>query len=227
MLEHFNLPLEVKFAGPETVPGTFSGYGSIFGNTDLGGDVVEKGAFKDTLKDANKSGIKISMLLQHGGFYGTTEDELPIGTWTNIEEDDKGLKVEGRLFALDTQKGKYIYEGMQSGDLNGLSIGFRAKSVVMGTKPGEPRRILKKVDLDEVSIVRRAMNQAATVTAVKSAGDLTIRNVEAILRDAGGLSHSQAKARASEWFKSNSGLRDEDEAEAVAALTERFRRLRA
>ena len=56
MLERFgeNLPAhEVKFTSLDLkaveVDGTFSGYASVFGEVDLGKDLVERGAFREVL----------------------------------------------------------------------------------------------------------------------------------------------------------------------------------
>jgi HK97 family phage prohead protease len=222
MIDHYYGRLEVKFAADDTAPGTFTGYGAVFGNVDLGGDMIVKGAFAKTIKTMTPK-----MLLQHGMGWGT-EDEIPIGEWTSIEEDDTGLKVAGRLFALNTQKGQYIYEGMKAGVLDGLSIGYIARDVTYGSKDGEPRRTIKAADLPEISVVTFPMNPKARADGVKGAGGFSsIREFEAFLRDAGGFSHAQAKAIASSGFKSLTGLRDEADADEIAALTERFRALRA
>lgn len=211
--------IEVKFAVNEVdaQAGEFSGYGSIFGNEDLVGDVVVKGAFRQTLKDWKKAKKLPSMLFQHGS-WGMGMENLPIGVWTEMEEDDKGLKVKGRLINLDTERGKSIYGAMKEGVLDGLSIGYKAKEFAWGTKPGEPYRTLKSVDLTEVSLVTIPANPAARVEAFKgAAGIKTIRDFEDFLRDAGGFSHSAAKAIASRGFKA-AEPRDEDGADLVALL---------
>lgn len=188
--------LEVKFVdGDETKVGTFSGYGSIFNNVDHGGDLIAPGAFKKSLAEWKKIKKFPPMLLQHGGFIGPAEDGIPVGKYTDMYEDEKGLFVEGYLFALDTQKGKYIHEGMKSGTLDGLSIGYIARDVAYGKKPDEPRRTLKGIDLREVSIVTFPMNDKSRVTAAKSIEELiSLADAEDYLRDAGGFSQSQAKA---------------------------------
>lgn len=211
--------IEVKFAVNEVdaQAGEFSGYGSIFGNEDLVGDVVVKGAFRQTLKDWKKAKKLPSMLFQHGS-WGMGMENLPIGVWTEMEEDDKGLKVKGRLINLDTERGKSIYGAMKEGVLDGLSIGYKAKEFSWGTKPGEPYRTLKSVDLTEVSLVTIPANPAARVEAFKGAASIkTIRDFEDFLRDAGGFSHSAAKAIASRGFKA-AEPRDEDGADLVALL---------
>lgn len=210
MLDRLKLDFEVKFA-PNAPEGTFSGYGAIFGNNDSYDDVLIKGAFSDTLKDWEAKGKYPPMLLQHGGgFLGGADDLLPVGKWTAMEENSKGLKVEGQLFALSTERGQYIYEGLKSGALDGLSIGYRAKEFVLGTKPGEPRRSLKKVELVECSIVTFPANDKSRVSSVKSASEIkTIREFEAFLREVGGFSHAAARSIAERGFKS-SEPRDED-----------------
>jgi HK97 family phage prohead protease len=172
-MEHFTSDLcEVKFA-TGTADGTFSGYGAVFGNIDSHGDRIEKGAFDETLREWRSKGKYPKMLLQHGAmFFGAPDDDLPIGQWTLMEENSKGLKVEGRLFALNTDRGALIYEGLKSGELDGLSIGYRAKKYTMGTKPQDPTRTLHQVDLREVSIVTFPSNDKATIGSVKSALDM-------------------------------------------------------
>lgn len=210
-MDRFRSDFAFKFASDKS--GVFSGYGAVFGNVDSGGDLIEKGAFKQTLREWEDKGKYPPMLLQHGGgFLGGADDMLPVGKWTAMEENARGLKVEGELFALGTERGQYIYEGLKAGALDGLSIGYRVKEFAMGTKPGEARRTLKTLDLVELSIVTFPMNDKARVGSVK-----TIRDFEAFLRDAGGFSHAQAKAIASHGFKA-AEPRDEDEAGIAAQL---------
>jgi len=195
-IERLACGLQVKFAADDdaTKVGTFSGYGSIFNNIDGGGDMIAPGAFKKSLREWKAKGKFPPMLLQHGGFIGPAEDGIPVGAYTKMEEDDKGLFVEGYLFALDTQKGKYIHEGMKAGSLDGLSIGYIAREVAYGKKPDEPRRTLKGVDLREVSIVTFPMNDKSRITAAKSIEGITkLSEAEDYLRWAG-FSDSQAVA---------------------------------
>ena len=84
-------PFELKFAS-DTKPGSFSGYGAVFDNIDDGGDIIVKGAFRDTLAGWQAKG-KMPKMLWHHGLGMSSEDLLPIGYWTGMEEDDHGLKV--------------------------------------------------------------------------------------------------------------------------------------
>ncbi|MGY4288880.1 HK97 family phage prohead protease [Bradyrhizobium sp. LM2.7] len=219
-IEHFDVR-EVKFSSDKA--GAFSGYGAIFGNVDSYGDVIEKGAFKDTLRAWEDKGKYPPMLLQHGGgmFGGTADDLLPIGKWTSMEENSKGLKVEGELFALATERGQYIYEGLKAGALDGMSIGYRTIKYRNGAKAGEPRRYLEQLDLMELSIVTFPANDKARVGAVKNAPG-TIREFEDFLRDAGGFSANQAKRIAASGFKSIDAMRDAGDSAEVGASIERL-----
>lgn len=194
------LKLQQKDDGNEAGEMIFSGYGAIFGNTDSYGDVIQKGAFKDTLRDIKKTNNWPAMLLQHGGWGMNAEDITPIGIWLSLEEDDIGLKVEGKL--ADTARGREAYGLMKMTPrpaISGMSIGYYAKEFVLGTKPDEPRRTLKKVELVEVSLVTFPANGKARVQDVKSS--LDIRIAEQSLRDAG-FSRNEAKTILATGFKS-------------------------
>jgi HK97 family phage prohead protease len=160
------------------------------------------------------------MLSQHGGWMMTDMDAIPIGRWEAMSEDKTGLHVKGRLINLDTERGKTIYGARYEGVMDGLSIGYRAKEFALGTKPDEPRRTLKKIDIVELSIVTFPANGKARVSAVKSAGIKTIREFEEFLRDEGNFSHAAARAIAAGGFKA-ADPRDEDDADAIAALLRR------
>jgi uncharacterized protein len=212
--------IEVKFATDDVdaKTGEFSGYGAVFGNVDSYGDVIAAGAFKATLRDWKKEKKLPPMLVQHGGWMMGDMDALPVGIWTDMVEDETGLKVSGRIINLDTDRGKTIHGAMREGALDGLSIGYRPKKFTLGTKPDEPRRKLEAVDLIEVSVVTFPANGLARVSAVKAADRVkTIRDFEDFLRDAGGFSRAAAKAIASHGFK-GADPRDEDVTDLAALL---------
>lgn len=205
-MDRINLDFEIKFAAGAS-DGTFSGYGAVSGNVDSYGDVIEPGAFRDTLRAWQDKGKYPPMLLQHGGgFLGGADDLLPVGKWTKMEENTKGLKAEGQLFALGTERGQYIYEGMKAGALDGLSIGYNVKEFVAGTKPGEPRRKLTNIDLVELSIVTFPANDKARIGNVKASDIKTIREFEGVLRDVLGYSHAAAKSIAARGFKAEEAI---------------------
>lgn len=222
---------EIKFAAGEGEDlGAFSGYGAMFGNVDSYGDVIERGAFKETLRSWEEKGKLPPMLLQHGGgFLGGADDMLPVGSWTSMQENSRGLKVEGRLFALGTERGQYLHEGLKAGAIDGLSIGYRAKEFVLGTKPGEPRRTLKSLDLVEVSIVTFPANDKARVGSVKSADidDInTLADAESLLREAGGLQWSKKVTTDFVSKVAKIARREAEDDQSVNRLLEQIRSIR-
>lgn len=230
MIDRIRFDGEFKFSTDKQ--GAFSGYGAMFGNVDSYGDVIEKGAFKDTLRAWEDKGKYPPMLLQHGGgmFGGTADDLLPVGKWTSMEENSRGLKVEGELFALNTERGQYIYEGLKAGALDGLSIGYKTIKFRNGSKASDPRRYLEKLDLMELSIVTFPANDKARVGAVKNEFDP--RELEAALRDAT-LSRSDAVKAVAVFRKflqreaedPATSPRDEGEAELAAIIRSNIAKL--
>ena len=181
--EHFEIGSELKAEGEEE--GVFVGYGSIFGNKDLGNDVVEKGAFLKSLNDTGARGVKL--LWQH-------KTDQPIGIFEEIREDKKGLKVKGKL-ALGTQGGSEAYELMKMGALDGMRIGYRADPAKQKYDEKNKRRLLKELDLMEISLVTFPMNPRARIQAVKGE-EMNIRDLEKGMRDAFSFSRSDAKVAA-------------------------------
>ena len=186
----------------------FSGYGAIFGNVDSYGDVIEPGAFAESLAQSQKTGIFPSMLMQHGGWGMGSQDMMPIGVWDKLHEDGVGLFNEGVL--ADTPRGNEAYTLMKMQPrpaITGLSIGYVAKKFTARSKPDEPRRRLHEIDLMEVSLVTFPANGKARVTDVKSEG-FTERMFEQALREQLGLSRSEAEAITRHGFKSLIAMRD-------------------
>lgn len=151
---------ETKFASTDDDTMSFTGYGAVFGNTDDYGDVIAKGAFAKSIKD----GAKPLMFLNHNPM------ALPIGKWTGLEEDDFGLKVEGKF--IDTSMGRDAHVASKSGAITGLSIGYIPKEIKFG-KPGtnEPARLIKSIELLEISVVTFPANTKARILDVKSISD--------------------------------------------------------
>lgn len=215
---------ELKFAADEGAQAmSFTGYGAVFGNVDSYGDVIEAGAFSKFLADV-KAGNQPwpAMLSQHGGWQMSAEDMTPIGVWTDFAEDGHGLKVAGQL--ADTPRGLEMYKLMKMSPrpaIDGMSIGYIAKEWEPRSKPEDPKRKLKRIDLIEVSLVTRPANGKARVEAVKTIEDLgSLAAIERHLRDVCGLSKSEATALVSR-VKSVIGRGDPEEGADVRAAQEK------
>ncbi|MGZ5000630.1 MAG: HK97 family phage prohead protease, partial [Methylomonas sp.] len=188
-------------------------------------DVIEKGAFSGYLSDV-KAGKQNwpAMLMQHGGWGAGADDMTPVGIWTDMAEDDVGLKLSGKL--ADTPRGTEAYALMKMeprAAISGLSIGYFAKEYAFGSKTDPYDRLLKRIDLIEVSLVTFPANDKARINGGKSADGMTEREFEQILRDVVGLSKKEAKTVVSRGFRQLLAERDagSDELKQLAALIER------
>jgi HK97 family phage prohead protease len=139
-----------------------AGYASLFGRTDQGGDVVEAGAYAASLKRLAGRGGRVKMLWQH-------DPGQPIGVWDEVREDATGLWVKGRILA-DVARGREAAALVQAGAIDGLSIGYRT---LRADRDGQGRRVLREVELWEVSLVTFPMLAEARVAAKSDDPDET------------------------------------------------------
>ena len=135
--------------------GTFSGYASVFGEPDSYGDVIQPGAFRGTLEGRSTGP---AMFWNH-------DPAQPVGVWTSVAEDRRGLAVTGRL-VTETRAGAEAFALLKAGAVNGLSIGFRARNAKR-SKGGT--RVLTDIDLVEISLVTLPAASNARVTSVRHA----------------------------------------------------------
>lgn len=151
MTDHLDtLDLEVKFVTGEA--GLVAGYASLFGKpADTVRDIVAPGAFAASIARRLPE-----MLREHKGD--------PVGAWTDVVEDEIGLRVTGR-FDLTTPAGRAAHSDVIAGRMDGLSIGYFAKK---SDRAGDGVRTLREVDLAEISIVRRPASSRARILSVKS-----------------------------------------------------------
>lgn len=149
--------------------GIFSGYGSVYGNVDTGGDIVEPGAFTKTLAEGWE---RVKILALHNDAW------LPIGRPVELREDSKGLYIKAKI--SDTSMGRDIKVLLKDRVLNELSIGY---DPIVFDYDGDGIRHLRELKLWEVSVVTWAMNPEATVTDYKAAEEAAHRAM-AIAADA-------------------------------------------
>ena len=173
---------EVRAAGED---GLIEGYGSVFGVKDAYSDIVAKGAFVASLSEHRAAGTMPAMLWQH-------DSSAPVGVWTEMSEDERGLRVKGRI-VMESERGREAYALMKAGAIRGLSIGFVSKEWSYDQKADI--RTLTAVDLWEVSLVTFPANLKAGIDSVKCAVDAITspKDAEKALREAG-FSKSDATA---------------------------------
>lgn len=127
------------------------GYASVFGIEDNYGDIVEKGAFADSI--SNPTSIKL--LWQH-------DSKTPIGRIDTLYEDDKGLLMEASI-NCDLAKGKEASLLLKDGVIDGLSIGFTIDKSHLSDKGN---RVITDLKLWEVSIVTFPANNMAKIAHI-------------------------------------------------------------
>lgn len=209
---------ETKFAPVEVetvkLDGRFSGYASVFGAVDQGNDMVAKGAFAASLK--NRKPQDVRMLFQH-------DPDEPIGCWTKIQEDAKGLYVEGKI-TRGVRRSEEVLELMREGAIDGLSIGFKTKRARVN--PSTLVRTILSADLWEISVVTFPLLEEARIVSVKSntlSGKSlpSVREFERwLVRDAG-LSRREARVTIAHGFNA---LQCKQDAAMEETLASKIRR---
>lgn len=195
---------EVKFISLDfkqaDADGSFEGYASLFNREDLGRDIVLPGAFRESLASRGTRGIKL--LFQH-------DANQPIGIWTTLEEDSRGLYAQGRLMR-DVAKAREVMALMRAGALDGLSIGFKTVKARRDRATGVRR--LEKIDLWEISIVTFPLLPEARITSTKqkpfASAPPTEREFERWLTRDAGLTRSEARALMRSGLPGLKALRD-------------------
>ena len=152
MNEKFTIPLEIKKLNKME----FEGYGSIFGNKDLGDDIVMPGAFKRSLAEHKSEGTLPMLFWMHD------PTRVP-GKWLEMREDDQGLYVKGVL--ADTELGREIHTLLGMKAVSGLSIGYVTRD---RDYTDDGVRLIKDAELFETSIVSIPMNPKAQIVHAKS-----------------------------------------------------------
>jgi HK97 family phage prohead protease len=162
--------------------GEFAGYGAAFSNLDRVGDIIAPGAFKDTIAEFLANGV---IAWQH-------DWTTPIGKALEAHEDEQGLYIRAKL--SDTTQGRDALTLLRDGVIKKLSIGYRIKDAEFFDSLDELAayarnnsiplkldnlegvvggvRLLKQIDLYEISLVTVPANPAASVTAVKELNEL-------------------------------------------------------
>lgn len=169
---------------------TFTGYAAAYGNEDSDGDIIQMGAFAESLmNDFPRKKIKI--LWQH-------KSSEPIGLPVEMREDERGLFVKGKISKTD--RGDEAMELLRDGVIDSMSVGF------MIPKDGyeyndDGKRLINKGRLMEFSLVTFPANEQAVVQSVKEVNE---REIERVLREAG-VSRTIAKSIVANGVKS---LRD-------------------
>lgn len=221
-----NMPLVGTKAGPDAglKDGQFEAYASVFGNVDSYGDVVVEGAFADSLKEWDGSGLALPVLWGHN----MADPDYNIGHVVEAVEDERGLKVRAEL-DLESPKAAQVYRLLKAGRVSQMSFAFDVLDAAMAERDGDDVYELRKLKLYEVSVVPIGANQETEVLAVKGMAEqmtaavrdgreLPTKTIDALrgVRDA----IDQAIALADPPEKSDGTAGGNDEADRVVRKSE-------
>ena len=199
-------PVELKLVPDAADAGLIEGYAATFHGVDHGSDTILPGAFADTIRTHHAASSAPAMLWGH-------KQTEPVGRWTAMGEDARGLRVRGQL-NLDTTRGREAHAHVKAGDATGLSIGFQVEPGGMSkTATG---RALSRLRLHEVSIVATPMDPSARITSLKAIEVKSVADLRALLRDAG-LSRGAAEKIAGPGWAALSGEPDAPVPDPAAA----------
>lgn len=170
MINKWICPVEFKIDSERNV---LEGYASVFGNIDIDYEVMDKGAFKKTIKERVPAGL-VKIMAAHGWNLNDV-----MGSVTKAHEDDHGLHFIGKLSEAPSVQDSIIK--MKEGFINRLSVGFSTIKERLDKETDANKRPLRhftEVKWYEVSPVPFASNEEAVITDVKA---LVIDDITKIL----------------------------------------------
>jgi uncharacterized protein len=143
--------------------GTLEGYGAVYGNVDLGGDVLERDSCAN-VEEFVKNGC---LLVGHA--WGA----LGVATIDDAKQDQIGLWFKATYHSdEDSQKARIVAkERLDRGKFVGLSIGYGTLDYSYGDDNGKRIRRISKWNAYEISQVTTPMNPLAGATGAKSFDD--------------------------------------------------------
>ncbi len=186
--------------------GFIAGHAAAF-TTDRGNERIERGAFLETIKEHQDRNRKIRMKFQHSDF-----DLIGGFDPFKLAEDELGLVVQedGGALNLKVQRAREAHALLKQRVISDMSVGF----LIREADVDGDIRVIKQIELLEISLVAEPMNRDARITQVKQNDNvLTIKelkeilcrkkksDLERILRDGDALSKSAVEYIVSQLYK--------------------------
>ena len=157
--KHLYKSFELKANEVGGISGFFSTYDH---EPDSYGDIIEPGAFTETLKKREESGHPFPLCWNH-------DFSAVIGAVDSVKDTEKGPFIEAHF--LDTQLAQDVRKMLQSGAVYQFSFAYDVLGNRAPTKEEEEKgitNVLTKVDVFEISVVTVPANQNAVATEIKS-----------------------------------------------------------
>lgn len=145
------------------------GYASVWA-LDLGGDLIEPGAYKRTLQHWSRR--KTSKPIRLVDTHDYSLIKRVVGQMVDAREDKIGLWTRWELLENDPDADA-AWNRVVGGAITGMSIGYvavRKRAPTRAEAERGVRRVLQEIALDEVSLVQQPMNEGALITRVESEG---------------------------------------------------------
>lgn len=155
----FYKSFEMKAADNGTIEGYFSTYDKT---PDSYGDIIEPGAFTETIKAREESGHPFPLCFNH-------DFSAVIGAVDSVKDTEKGPFISAHF--LDTQLAQDVRKMLQSGAIYQFSFAYDIKGRRNPTEEEEKEgvvNVLTDLEVFEISVVTVPANQNAVATEVKS-----------------------------------------------------------
>ena len=159
-MAHFYKSFEMKAADNGSIEGYFSTYDK---EPDSYGDIIEPGAFTETIKKREESGHPFPLCFNH-------DFSAIIGAVESVKDTEKGPFIKANF--LDTQLAQDVRKMLQSGAIYQFSFAYDILGARRPTAEEEKAgifNVLTKLEVFEISVVTVPANQNAVATEVKSA----------------------------------------------------------
>lgn len=171
LLQRETKTFTAEFKAVDTEAGTFEAIVSVFGNKDLGGDIVMPGAFTDSLNLWSAKGDPLPIIWSHDW----DDPAAHIGYCLEAKETDRGLWVKGKL-DIDRPFAEQVHHLLKNRRVTQFSFGYFADEIkwVEDSDSGRMSRELHRISVFEVGPTLLGMNpdtellNAASATRAKS-----------------------------------------------------------
>lgn len=162
-MEYKSLPQFTKAIDGRTVTGIFA----VNGNVDSGGDMSLNGSFAGRLSDSSRK--RTRFLWNHRSYdppiasirqiREVGRDELPEAVLKYAPDATGGVEVT-REYYQGVELSNWVFAGLSAGDIAEMSYAYDVHEFEYMERDGQQIRILKDVELFDVSDVNWGMNPA-------------------------------------------------------------------
>lgn len=136
---------------------TVKGLVTTYGNIDLTGDIISKGAFKTAHDKVQKGDIRL--LLDHSPRVNDI-----VGKAVDVRDGVEGLEMSFKI----SEAAQDVYLKLKEGLVQDFSVGFFIEDARDDQFEGKDVRVIEKAELVEVSLVVFPANPQARITEVKA-----------------------------------------------------------